>query len=347
MKKSKIILSILISTIVLLGVSCSNTETLENESTPKETTDATENVAVDETENNKDLVGEKITEIDESLVVSEMSGRYDYKVMQKDDMHYLVWEDEKGEVQSALLGDRTGLYSDETKSNKTVITRIQQTVYSDIVSTQYVYSGAILASENAQVYVNPNNVVVSNIDIYNHTVTVEDEFLTIGTLYLDDRVALLNDNIVEIYDDKTGALIQEIDGEALYGSQLNDIFEFDGNGEIYNIQGVGEEFLVVNMLQPNTLIDDEIEKYVTEWYYTTIINLETMEMIPVYEQFNCFKERLVWIDGEMARPHVSFGSIPSDTINFVEVNSEGQLVFESNYYYEGEYKTESVTISYK
>ncbi len=350
MKKSKFFLGLAFSVLVFFTLSCGNNE-VEKQSEATDITDDTnvtteESVEVEDTEYVRDLVGEKIIEIDETLVVSQMSGRYDYKVIQKENKHYLVWKDKAGVVQSVFLGDRTGLYTDETKSNTTVISRIDQTENSDIVNTVYTYSGAITANINNQVYVNPSHVVVTNIGTNSHIESTSDEVKVYGAKYLYDRVALLDDNIVKIYNDKTGELIQEIDGRCLYGDRLNSIYEFEDSGLIYNIQAVALDFVVVNMLQPNIFAKDDVEKSVSEWYYTTVINLETLEMYPVYEQFNCFKEGLVWNDGEMMRPHVGAGFVPSDKINFVKIDGDGKLVFESNYVLDGQPKSETVAIAY-
>ncbi len=317
MKKSKKITIALISALTLFAVSCGN-----NAESVEQTTS-------------------------QNGQLSDIKSNKDYTVVQDGMLDYLTWTTTDGNEQKVLIGDRTGMYITEEERRPTEIMSVASTQYSDIVTTSYVYSGAITSSIEDQFYIHGDKVERSNILTLKSYGNAENDYKPIPPDYLDDRVALINNGVVNIYDDTTGELIQELNGVKLYDDKLDEIYDFQSNGDIMNIQAVGEDFIVVNMLQPFTFAEDESEQFLGEWYYTTVINLDTLEMIPVYESSDAFKNREMLIDGEMARASVGFGGTVGDGVTFVERKDDGKLMFECNYGYADAPKVETIEIEYK
>ncbi len=287
---------------------------------------------------------------DSSNKVVNMNGRTIYEIYQKDVFKpQLVGFTSDGKKITLELGDKTGEFTLDTMSeyNKTKILYVNRTEYSDVITTEYVYSGALTVNERKQIYVHGTSFVeYADLDTYSFDPNTEK---TQGTKYYDDRVAFLEDgkkgNIVKIYDDKTGTLIKEFNSVDTFNSNFSDISKSEYNGEIHNIQAVGEDFLVVNMLQPNTFL--EVDDYVNTNYHTTVINLNTMKITPVYQHLDVFKNKEVMLDGSYNN-FVGYGSTASDGVYFTNRTNDGKLKFVARY---GNFNqgrgTDSCVIDYK
>ncbi len=287
---------------------------------------------------------------DSSNRVVNMTGRTIYEVYQKDVFKpQLVGFTKEGKKITLDLGDKTGDFTLDMMSeyNKTKILYVSRTKYSDIVTTEYVYSGALTVNERKQVYIHGLDIIeYADLDTNSFDPNTEKAK---GVKYYDDRVAFLregeNGNTVKIYDDVTGKKIKEFKSKDTFNSCFIDISKSKNNGGIYNIQAVGKDFLVVNMLQPNSFL--MVDDYVNTNYYTTVINLNTMEITPVYEHLNAFKNQEAMLDGSYNN-FVGYGSYASDGVYFVDKTSDGKLKFVARY---GNFNTgrgtESCVVEYK
>ncbi len=270
-----------------------------------------------------------------------MFGRDIYEVSQKDlTMPYLIAYTPEGRKQVGLIGKKVNeawFYEDEWR--QTSIFSVVRTKYSDVVTTTYMASAAFSTSENNTIYVHDGKIAANTI-IETHNYDMYSQKY-VSTEYLDDRVAFITtddtrqNTYVSIFDDVTGELIKKIDTVATYGEELGKKTEYDNIGETYNIQAVGKDFVVVNMYQHYTgeIGENIIENlntnpdYVlmTDSYYTTVINLDTMEITPVYKYFENYK---VYSDLEFEVSYTeTFGMTPGDGIYFEKVNDDGTLGF--------------------
>ncbi len=274
----------------------------------------------------------------------KMTGPTIYEISQKDVFKpQLVGFTREGKKITLDLGDKTGDFTLDTMSdyNKTNIRTVERTEYSDIVTTEYTYSGALTVNERKQVYIHGDNIIeYADLDTYSFDPNTE---IIKPTLYFDNRVAFLEDgekgNIVKIYDDITGKLITEFNAIDTFNSYFSDISKSEYNGQIYNIQAVGEDFLVVNMYQPNSFL--KVDDYINSNYHATVINLDTMDITPVYEHLDDFKNNNVMLDGSYNN-FVGFGSVASDGVYFTSRTNDGKLKFVARY---GNYNTGRATDS--
>ncbi len=272
----------------------------------------------------------------------KMSGNTIYDIYAPNiDYPYLTAHFEDWTKQSALIDEKQGSLT------PTTVVDVNRTKNGEVVTTSSTHSGARTFTWDNQHYVHEKdflgkgNMATLSYDIY----TGKGQ----STKFYDDRVALLNDGIIEIYDDISGELVKNIDPKATFKEQLDGKYKFfDNNGEVFNIQAVGKDFLVVNMLQPLSYATTEDENFLQTYYYTTVINTETLEMFPVYENLNYVNEHRPIGDGEIARSGVYKGGyIPNDLIYFDKVTEDGKLQFAGVYNDNGEKKYEYCKIQYK
>ncbi len=279
--------------------------------------------------------------------VVNMTGRTIYEISQQNIYKpVVVGYTKDGKKITYGLADKTNyIITGDTMDTSTKIKSVSRTKYSDVVTTTFMYQGGITSSKDNQLYIQGTNVIeCTGLSVGNFEFNTEK---FIGTAYLEDRVALLiEDKIVKIYDDKTGALIKEINGVELYKARFDEIFKSEKNGEIYNIQAVGTDFIVVNMYQPN--IYSEPRYNMNGYYYTTVINLDTMEIVPVYQHLNVYKNNQMNIDFDAANMFVGNGTIVNDGVYFSNIISDGKLKFVAKY---GNFNTgrsmEVCTVDYK
>ncbi len=260
---------------------------------------------------------------DSKTRIVNMTGRDIYEISQQDiSKPYLIAYTKEGRKQVTLIDERNG-------DVPTWLISVERTKYSDIVNTAYVHSGALSITYENQIYVkngtliDNGNRIPNGRDIY----TLKPN----GVQYYDDRVALLSvdssDNAtIKIYDDKTGKVLKTLNTEEFYADEFNSVFPLDENGTTVNIQAVGEDFIVVNMQQPNVNAKTESEHYLSAYFYTTVINLNTLEYIPVYTYFDNYKLDIV--DAEMSRALTySYNMTGEDGIFFEKINEDGTLSF--------------------
>ncbi len=272
---------------------------------------------------------------DSAKKVVNMSGRDIYEISQQDPTKpYLIAYTKEGRKQVGLISDKTNT---STGENLTTITSVERTKYSDLVNTTYVYSGGLTLDYYNHMYVK-NGVLIENSEIVPHSFDIYTKKPQ-DMKYFDDTVAILgtddhgnSNSIIKIYDDKRGKVTKTINTVELYADKLNAIYKFEdfgGNGTTLNIQAVGKDFVVVNMLQPYSYTEAEDLNYLNTYYYTTVINLDTLEMTPVYEHLNYFKDEAGPIgDGEMSRALVNnYNITPTDDVFFEKINSDGTLGF--------------------
>ncbi len=292
-----------------------------------------------------------VVNYDSSNKVVNMTGRTIYEIYQKDVFKpQLIGFTSDGKKITLELGDKTGDFTLDMMSeyNKTKIIYVNRTKYSDIVTTEYVYSGALTVNERKQVYVHGSDIIeYADLNTYSFDPNTEK---TQGSKYFDDRVAFLEEGEkgntkVKIYDDVTGKLIKEFKSIDTFNSYFSDVSKSEYNGQIYNIQAVGKDFLVVNMLQPSSFLT--VDDYINTNFYTTVINLDTMKITPVYEHLNVFKNKEVMLDGSYNN-FVGYGSVASDGVYFTNKTSDGKLKFVARY---GNFNqgrgSESCVIEYK
>ncbi len=265
---------------------------------------------------------------DSSKKVVDMTGRTIYEIYQKDVYKpQLIGFTSDGEKITISLGDRTGQFTKEdmSESNLTRVLRVDRTEYSDVVTTNYTYQGGLSVYACSQYYIKKDGTLVDKTDVASNAYDYNTE-KSIGVKYFDGRVALLvedknNNNIIRIYDDKTATLIKEINPRETFNSSFDDLKQNEYNGQVENIQAVGEDFIVVNMYQPSS---SSIYRDGFSYPYTTVINLDTMELTPVYEKVNAFEA------GEIYLPEGAFGGC-NDYVYFVDRMSDGKLKFVTKY----------------
>ncbi len=289
---------------------------------------------------------------DNSKRVVNMTGRDIYEVSQVDiNKPNLIAYTPEGKKQVCVIGDKSGTINenDIATYNLTSVVSVHRTDYSDIVTTEYVYSGAMTVNVINQIYVK-DGVMIENANKGTQGYDLITG-LPSSTKYMDNRVALLKENengdtIIDVFDDKTGTLIKSINTKETFSEELNKIYQNENNGLVDNIQAVGEDFIVINMLQPLSYATDD-EQYLGQYYYTTIVNLDTMEVIPVYEHFDAFINGDKVIDGEMRRAGANY-SIADDDVQFLRVTEDGKLYFICSYDTGGEFrKVDFIDIEYK
>ncbi len=246
-----------------------------------------------------------------------MTGRDVYEVGQDDPKApHLYAYTKDGKRDLGLISDKSELEV-EAESGYTNIESVVRTENSDIITTNYMYAGALTSSYTNVLYVRNGNLVDNN-NLKTTSYIAGETLVTAPTQSYDNRVAFLNSDeegntIIKIYDDTTGTLVSEIDTIKQYGAP------------VYNIQAVGKDFLVVGMY--GQLYDDEFSTY-----YTAVINLNTNEVIPVYEKFAQSQKLKDLGQEDMAAPVLQSGDIPYDGIVFNFVADDGSLKFTANNY---------------
>ncbi len=258
-----------------------------------------------------------------------MTGRNTYEVNQTDvDSPHLYMYTNEGLRDLGLISDKKDLVI-EKESQLTKIESVARTEKSDIITTKYTYEGAVTSSYPNVLYVREGDLIdKSNLKTNSYIAgeTVEEA----PTLSHDNRIALLSEDaetgntIIRIYDDASGTLLSERDTVIQYG------------GHVYNIQAVGRDFIVVGMYKP--LNEDTYNTY-----YTAIINLNTNQVIPVYEKF-VQAEALKNIGMEdNAVNYINSKMVPYDGIIFNFIADDGSLKFSTH---NGEVAFENLTTEY-
>ncbi len=246
-----------------------------------------------------------------------MTGPDVYDVMQDDlASPHLVSYTKDGKRDLGLISDKSDLEI-EAEYQQTEIESVTRTENSDIITTNYTYSGAVTSSNHNVLYVRKGSLV-DNTNLKTTSYIAGETLSTAPTQSYDNRVAFLNideegNTVIKIYDDTTGTLVSEIDTINQYGAP------------VYNIQAVGKDFLVVGMY--GQLYDDEFSTY-----YTAVINLNTNEVIPVYEKFGQAEKLKALGQEDMAAPVIQTNEIPYDGIVFNFVADDGSLKFTANNY---------------
>ncbi len=278
--------------------------------------------------------------------VVTMYGRDIYEIEQDDLLTpKLIVYTKNGARNLGLIKDKSYLEDIMEERNKSNIYNVIRTPNSDIVEVRYVYSGALTANDVTNMYVR-NGKIIAKTDLKTTAYDVKT-YKEIPTKYYNNKVALLDGaNYIKIYDDKTGRLEREINTLEVFGNEFDDIYKSERNGEVYNIQAVGDDFVVVNMYQPNIYAKKGSE-FLMSIHYTTIINLDTLKVTPVYSHLEYFKNSKTRFDGEMRNSALLTGDVPSDEVYFDDIYKQGYLGFVGHYYYSREEKIfEDVIIKY-
>ncbi len=272
----------------------------------------------------------------------KMTGRDIYEISQKDIIKpYLIAYTKNGRKQVCMIGEKLDRVDPTIDQSKTVIQDVNRTPYSDIITVTY---GVSTSTYTNQLYVK-NATLISN---SNKDTEAYDKYTLkpIETYYLNNRVALLTSdsnfyNYVTIFDDTTGKLLYKFRGEDLVPDKLK-----EGHyGEINNIQSVGKNFVVVNMMLPYTLGETEQENDFKRFYYTTIINLETNELTTVYEHSTKYNDHYPFFDNDMALAGGYAGLIFNDGIIFDSTTTdETELKFLFKYIENNKWYFDWITI---
>ncbi len=270
----------------------------------------------------------------------KMTGRDIYEIEQKDLFKpYLIAYTKDGRKNLGLIGDKnkpTGATPYVTDNYKTTILNVARTTYSDIISTSYVVNQSgyydILYVKDRKI-IDKGNWYTRSYDKYTYK--------PINTYYFDNRVALLKINIdsqdyIKIYDDTTGELINKINPEALVSETLKTT-NINHYGRVYNIQAVGEDFVVATLYLPYTL---ETNLNFRSFYFTAIINTKTNKITPVYEHLSQYDKYNPFDDnGGVAWGFRHTGGIAYfDYVVFDSVTTDGTLKFVFPYYDETDTK---------
>ncbi len=199
----------------------------------------------------------------------------------------------------------------------TDIDSVVRTDKSDIVTTNYTYTGSVTANNYNVLYVRDGSLI-DNTNLKTISYFEGETLSEAPTKTYDNRVAFLNiddegKTVIKIYDDATGTLVSEIDTINQYG------------GQIYNIQAVAKDFLVVGMY--GQLYDDSYNSY-----YTAVINLNTNEVIPMFERFGQFEKLKNMGHQDNAQMVIDTHEVPYDGIIFNFVADDGSLKFSANGY---------------
>lgn len=193
------------------------------------------------------------------------NGREIYDIKQDDlQKPYLVVYSEEGRGE-VFMGNKA--QSDLTDSNKSYVDKVIRTWNSDIVVTNYNYS-----SNYPKVYYIRDGKVIDT------TNELQSSYTSIGNnYYYESKVAFLcsmktdikgdtTENYIKIYDDESGRIIQALSPKDMYGY------------EVYDIQAVSEDFIVVGLLNTDLENDEFVHHYMT-----TVIDLRNLRAYPVYE----------------------------------------------------------------
>ncbi len=254
-----------------------------------------------------------------------MQGRDIYEIDQKNIYKpYLIAYTKDGRKEVCLITEKNT--KDDVKYYgldwyKTKILSVNRTPQSDVVFTKY-DKGMVGYTYN--VYVKNGKMI----DISNRRTESYDKYTykAIDPYNLENRVALLNEgtdyrNYIKIYDDTTGKMIYKINVQEILSKELKDA----NFGSVFNIQAVGEDFVVVSVYLPHYTKDISKDG---AYFFTTIINLKTKEITPVHEHLKRYDPNVRFPDTEslMAGMYTR-DSIPYDNMIFDSITSDGKLKF--------------------
>ncbi len=185
---------------------------------------------------------------------------------------------------------------------------VNRTEYSDVVDVHYTSYGAITRAVNAQLYIKEGHLVYQTPFKSERAMPYTGKAL--GVRYYDDRVAFLtrherSNALIKIFNDRTGTLLETINTTALYR-------------DVFNIQAVGEDFLVVNMLLEGESLSDG--SFSDKHFMTTVVELGGGSMTPVYE--NAPSPDSYLIEATRTSQYIITGLLPSDGIVFMEKNGD-------------------------
>lgn len=254
-------------------------------------------------------------DLDKNIKYFYMTGPDIYEINQNDVKapHLYVYTNE-GLRDLGLISSKSDA---ELEYELTKIESVVRTEKSDIITTNYKIKG-VENSNNPNVLYVRDGILVDNSNLKTSSFVAGENLSEAPTKSYDKRVAFLSideegSTVIRIYDDATGTLLSERDTINQYG------------GQVLNIQAVGQDFIVAGMYGP--LYDDSYNSY-----YTAVINLNTNEVIPVYEKFGQAEKLKSLGKEENILPNINNKAVPFDGIVFNFVADDGSLKFSAASY---------------